>query len=157
MLKGITERNRDLRDALNGITLEQLDAICKVVDETLAIEDETISANDLVEMDYTGEEPIIRTKIGNMYNRIITWPDITLGDLPYYDAKKNKTKKATESQKEIISIRNEAVARIEDRYCTYLKQFDRQKGESMTEADRWKKCWENSIREVKMLYNIFAT
>lgn len=157
LVKGITERNRDLRESLNEVTLRQLDAICKVVDETLATEDETISEKDLVEMDYTGDEPIIRTKMGHGHNRVVTWPDISLGDLPSYNTKKNKTKKATASQKEIISIRDKSVARIEERYCTNLKNFDQQKVITMTEADRWKKCWENSIKEVKMLYNIFST
>jgi len=157
-VKGITEQNRDLREALNIITLKQLDALLTTVEETLATEDESIATKDLVEMDYSGEDPIIRTKVNyGLLNRQVTWPDICMGDLPEYEAKKNKTKKSTASQKEIISIRDESVARIEDRYCTYLNKFDHQKNASMTEADRWKKCWDNSIKEVKQLYNIFTS
>ena len=107
MVKIITERHRNLRDSLSSTILTQLESICRAVEETLAIEDETISEKDLVEMDYNDGEAVIRTKLGPTYNRITTWPDLYLGDLPEFDAKKNKTKKSTESQKEIISIRDE--------------------------------------------------
>merc|ERR1719348_2124604 len=92
MVKIITERHRNLRDSLSSTVLTQLDSICKSVEETLAIEDETISEKDLVEMDYNDGEPVIRTKLGPTYNRITTWPDLYLGDLPEFDAKKKQPK-----------------------------------------------------------------
>ena len=85
--------------------------------------------------------------------RLTNWPDLILEEVPSYEAKKYQTKKATETQKEIINLRDGACVKIDERFLTYLKDFHSKKTSSMTEADRWKKCWENSIVEVKMLYS----
>lgn len=86
----------------------------KVVEETLFMEDDCIAEKDLVEIDYSGDEPIIRTTFTGL-NRLTNWQDVAIGRLPKYEAKKLKTKKATDSQKEVIMIRDNVISQIEER------------------------------------------
>jgi len=149
--KAINERDKELRSALVQTSTKQIADICTLTEKYLLEDDDRVAYSDLLEVDSFNDEISIRMK--PYFTRVQVWPDCNLGELPDYQHEQLKTKKNTDIQKEIIKQRNESILMIEERYKSNLNQFDQLKKTSYNDVEFLKKCWDNSIKEIKMLYS----
>ena len=87
------------------------------------------------------------------FNKPTTWNDFNLGQLPDYQYKAPQTRKNGTIQKEIMKERDHSIRMIEERYLSNLRQFEELKLSSYKDLEFSKKCWDNSIKEIKLLYS----
>ena len=151
-IKAINERDKELRAAITTLSTNQVNAICKLAEKYLTEDDERVSVADLLEVEFNSmEECTIRIK--PFFNRTTTWNDFDLGQLPDYQYQAPQTRKNGTIQKEIMKQRDHSIRMIEERYLSNLKQFDELKLSSYKDLEFSKKCWDNSIKEIKLLYS----
>jgi hypothetical protein len=149
--KAINERDKEIRHACSATSAIQIKEIVDLTEKYLLEDDERIAVSDLLEVDLNGDD--ISIKLKPYFIREKTWPEAALGKLPESKRTPLKTKKNTEIQKEIIKQRDRSIKMIESRYLSNLDQFDQLKKTSYKDLEFLKKCWDNSIKEIKMLYN----
>lgn len=150
--KAINERDKELRSAITSLSTAQVNAICNLAEKYLTEDDERTSCADLLEVEFNSmDECTIRIK--PYFNKPTTWNDFDLGQLPDYQYKAPQTRKNGTIQKEIMKERDHSIRMIEERYLSNLRQFEELKLSSYKDLEFSKKCWDNSIKEIKLLYS----
>ena len=123
-----------------------------MAEKYLKEDDCRVSVADLLEVEFNSlDECSIRIK--PFFQRNTTWNEINLGKLPEYKYQAPVTRKNGKIQKEIVKERDTSIQMIEERYLSNLEQFEELKKNSYKDLEFSKKCWDNSIKEIKQLYS----